>query len=258
MIDFNKMLQKIAKRLFIGFSISYRLEIGVENMINSLTKEVMVDVKLLTNPKNFYKVKRRIELTNPRDIQMTIEGCQRPVVNNSAIDVPNLKENVAIILQTLKNKCVINIDPAQQDMAVVQDHLGQVLANLRSKMKQSYDEVIGLVVGGRSYDVSNKFADKGVQLTDEVCEFMEAEHIPSTKLLEQCMDRHSKGIDIYSHRDDAVLSGGIMNKFAGVKLENIKNKGEELFEIFEVSPYAPIKVVDKIEPDKSTNLRFLF
>lgn len=226
-------------------------------MIRPAAKDVMLDVKLLTNPKKFYKVKQRIELTNPYDMQMTIEGCQRPVTNNYAVDVNNLKENVAIILQTLKNKCVINIDPAQQDMAVVQDHLGQVLADLRSKIKKSYDEVIGLVVGGRSYDVSNKFADKGVQLTDEVCEFMEAEHIPSTKLLEQYVDRHSKGIDIYSHRDDAVLSGGIISKFADVEPKNIQNKGEELFEIFEVSPYAPIKVVDEILPDKSTNLRFL-
>ena len=226
-------------------------------MIKPVSKEVMIDVKLLTNPKNFYKVKHRIELSNPHDMQMTIEGCQRSVVNNYAVDVNNLKENVAIILQTLKNKCIINIDPAQQDMAVVQDHLGQVLADLRSKMKKSYDEVIGLVVGGRAFDLENKFADKGVQLTDEICEFMEGEHIPSTKLLEQLADRHPKGINVYSHRDGAVLSGGVINNFAGVKPENIQLKGEELFDIFEVSPYAPIKVVDKIEPDKSTNLRFL-
>ena len=228
-------------------------------MINPLTREVMLDVKLLTNPKNFYKVKQRIELTNPRDMQMTIEGCQRSVVNNYAINVPNLKENVAIILQTLKNKCVINIDPAQQDMSVVQEHLGQVLADLRSKMKHSYDEVVGLVVGGRSFDVSNKFADKGVQLTDEVCEFMENEHIPSTKLLEQKLGRHTKGIDIYSNRDNAVLSGGIINDFIGAEgktKEEIQAIGEEFFDIFEISSHAPISIVDKVEAAPSTNIRY--
>ena len=229
-------------------------------MIQPVAKEVMIDVKLLTNPKNFYKVKNRIELTNPRDMQMTIEGCQRPVVNSYAVDINNLKENVAIILQTLKNKCVINVDPAQQDMSVVQDHLGQVLADLRGKIKKSYDEVIGIVIGGRSFDASNKFADKGIQLTDEICEFMENEHIPSTKLLEQKMGRHSKGMDIYSHRDFAVITNGIINDFSRVKpqtKEEIQNIGENYFEIFEVSPHAPITIVDCIEPASSTNTRYL-
>jgi len=230
------------------------------NMIKPVSKEVMIDVKMLTNPNNFYKVQRRVELTNPHDIGLTIEGCQRPVVNNLAVEVNNLKENVAIILQTLKNKCVINVDPAQQNIDVVQDQLGEVLSNLRSKMKKSYDEVIGLVVGGRAYDSSNKFADKGIQLTDAICEFMETEHIPSTKIIEQNLGRNTKGIDIHSHRDMAVLSGGIINDFSRVNpqsAEQIQEMGEKSFEIFEVSPYAPIKVVDKILPDKSTNLRFL-
>ena len=229
-------------------------------MIQPVAKEVMIDVKLLTNPKNFYKVKNRIELTNPHDMQMTIEGCQRPVVNNYAVDINNLKENVGIIFQTLKNKCVINVDPAQQDMSVVQDHLGQVLADLRGKIKKSYDEVIGVVIGGRSFDASNKFADKGIQLTDEICEFMENEHIPSTKLLEQKMGRHSKGMDIYSHRDFAVITNGIINDFSRVKSqtkEEIQNIGENYFEIFEVSPHAPITVVDRIEPASSTNTIYL-
>ena len=229
-------------------------------MIQSTAKDVMLNVKLLTNTKNFYKVKQRIELTNPRDIGMTIEGCQRPVINSYAVDINNLKENVAIILQTLKNKCVINIDPAQQNIESVQDELGQVLVNLRNKIKKSYDGVVGLVVGGRAYDTSNAFADKGVQLTDAICEFMENEHIPSTKILEQNIGRRIKGIDVYSHRGNAVISGGIINDFEHINpnsSEEIQQKGEKAFEIFEVSPQVPVKIVDKILPDPSTNLRFL-
>ena len=229
-------------------------------MIKPITKEVMIDVKLLTNPNKFYKVQRCVDLSTSRDTLNTIEGCQRPVVNNLAIDMHNLKENVAIILQTLKNKCAINIEPAQQDINVVQEQLGEILTNLRNKMKYSYDEVVGLVVGGRAYDKSNPFADRGVQLTDAICEFMETEHIPSTKLMEQNIGRHSKGVDVYSHRGNAVISNGIINDFAGLNhnsAEQLQEAGEKSFEIFEVSPYAPISVVDEILPDKSTNLRFL-
>ena len=226
-------------------------------MIKPVAKEVMIDVKMLTNPKKFYKVKHCADVTGYRDTDMTVKGSQRPVVNTFAIDVNNLKENVAIILQTLKNKCVINVDPAQQNIDIIQEQLGEVLANLRSKMKNSYDEVIGLVVGGRAYDKSNKLADKGVQLTDAICEFFETEHIPSTKMLEQQLGKHTQGINIYSHRGLAVLSDGIINDFTKVNPEQFQDMGEKSFEIFEVSPYAPVSIVDKILPEKSTNLRFL-
>ena len=229
-------------------------------MVKPIPKEVMIDVKMLTNPKKCYKVQHCVDLTTSRDVLNTIAGSQRPVVTNVAIDINNLKENVAIILQTLKNKCVINVDPAQQDIAIVQDQLGEILSNLRNKMKKSYDEVIGLVVGGRAYDKANKFADRGVQLTDAICEFMEIEHIPSTKLIEQNPGRHTKGIDLYSHKRNAVLSGGIINDFIGLESQNpqqIQALGEKSFDIFEISPLAPIRVVDEVLPDKSTNLRFL-
>jgi len=229
-------------------------------MIKPITKEVMIDVKMLSNPKNFYKVKNCVELTNPRDIHMTIKGCQKPVITNVAIDINNLKENVAIILQTMKNKCVINVDPSQQEICFVQDHLGEVLANLRSKIKSSYDDVVGLVIGGKAYDKNNKFADKGVQLTDAICEFMEAEHIPSTKLMEQNIGQITKGIDVHSHRGNAVISGGIVNEFTSTNpqtIEQLQELGERFFEIFEVSPHAPLRVVDEILPKPCTNLRFL-
>jgi len=229
-------------------------------MIRPVSKEVMIDVKLLSNPEKFYKVKKCVELTNPHDMDLTIEGCQRPVVNDLAVDINNLKENVAIIFQTLRNKCVINIDPAQQDMGVVQEQLGLVLENLRAKMKKSYDEVIAVVVGGRAYDTSNRFADKGIQLTDEICEFMNAEKIPSTKLMEQHLDRHTKGINTHSHRDDAVLTGGIINDFASAVYkapEKLQETGEKFFDVFEISPHAPVSVVDKIVPRFGTNTKYL-
>lgn len=229
-------------------------------MISPIAKDVMIDVKMLTNPKKFYRVKNCIELTSSRDIDATIAGCQRPLIKTYAVEINNIKENVAILLQTLKNKCVINVDPAQQDISLVREQLEQVLADLRGKMKQSYDEVIGLVVGGRAYDINNKFADKGIQLTDAICEFMEAEHIPSTKLLEQNLGRNTKGIDVYTNRNDAVLSGGIIDKFVGTESntkDEIQAIGEQMFDIFEVSPHAPISIVDKIAPAQGTNTRFL-
>lgn len=229
-------------------------------MIKPVSKEVMIDVKMLTNPKNFYKVQRSVDLTASRDTLNTIKGCQRPVVNNLAIDINNLKDNIAIIFQTLKNKCVINVDPSQQEIGVVREQLEDVLGNLRSKIKYSYDEVIGLVTGGRDYDITNPFADQSRDLIDEICQFLKEEQIPSTKILEQKLGRNTKGIDVRSHRDVAVLSGGVINDFARVNLqsaEQIQEAGEKAFEIFEVSPFAPVKVVDEILPDKSTNLRFL-
>ncbi|MBR3627951.1 MAG: hypothetical protein IKN42_03780 [Elusimicrobia bacterium] len=229
-------------------------------MLQPISKELMIDVKLLINPKKFYKAKHYAEAANPRDLEMTIAGCQRPVVNNYAVEVSNLKDNISIILQTLKNKCVINIDPAQQDLEVVNDHLGEVLLNLRNKMKKSYDGIVGFVTGGRAYDPANKFAEKSVKLTDAICEFMELERIPSTKILEQNIDKNSKGFDVYSHRQNVVLSNGIIDNFAKIETaskENLQNIGEQYFDIFEVSPYAPIKIVNEILPDKSTNLRFI-
>ena len=229
-------------------------------MIKPLAKEVMINVKMLKNPKKFYKVKECVELSNPHDLLMTIQGCQRPVINNRAVAANNLKDNIAIILQTLQHKCVINVDPAQQDLAMVQEHLEDVLANLREKMKKSYDNVIGLVVGGRAYDSANKIADKGIKLTDAICEFMEIEHIPSTKLLEQNNEFIGKGLDVFSHRENAVLSSGIINDITknnnAQTEEYLQNIGEHYFDVFEVSPYAPIRFVDEIIPTPSTNLRY--
>jgi hypothetical protein len=133
-------------------------------MIKPLTKDVMIDVKMLVNPKKFYKVQRCVDLSASRDTVNTITGSKRPVVNNLAININNLADNVALILQTLKNKCVINIDPVQQDINVVREQLEDVLVNLRDKMKNSYDEVIGLVVGGRAYDTSNPLRRKQGQV----------------------------------------------------------------------------------------------
>lgn len=229
-------------------------------MIKPIAKEVMIDVKMLTNPQKLYKVKRCVEVTNSNDIYLTINGCQHSLINNIAIGMNDLKENVAIIFQTLKNKCVINIDPAQQNISIVQKQLGNALNNLRNKMKYSYDEVIGLVVGGRSFDNTNKFAYKGVQLTDAICEFIENEHIPATKLLEQHINRQAKGVDFYSYKGDVVLSNGIINDFIKANShtpEQIHDTGKKLFEIFEVSPHAPIRLVDEVPPRPFTNSKYL-
>ena len=229
-------------------------------MIQPMSKEVMIDVKLLTNPKKFYKTKQCVELVNSRDNQMTIEGCQKPAINNYAIEVNNLKDNIAIILQTIKHKCVVSIDPAQQNLELVQEHLGNIVENLRNKMKSSYDEIVALVVGGRAYDSSNKFADKSIQLTDSICEFIEAEHIPSTKLLEQNLSRNSTGMNVYSHRQHAIISGSSINELADLNpstTQELQEAGEKIFDIFEVSSYAPIRFVDKVLPASSTNVRFL-
>ena len=228
-------------------------------MIKPVSKELMIDVKMLANPKKFYKVQRCVNLSISRDNLSTIEGSQRPVVKSMAIGINNMLENIAIILQTLKNKCVINVDPAQQYMEGVQEQLEAVLANLRSKTKNSYDDVIGLVVGGRAYDASNPFAEQGVQLTDKIYNFLTSEKIPSTKILEQKIDSNAKGMSLYSHRNNAILSDGIINEFnfsVTSTPEQIQEAGNKYFEVFEVSPYAPIKVVDEILPDKSTNLRY--
>ena len=229
-------------------------------MIKPAASDIMINVKLLSNPKRFYKVKQHFELSNPHDMQMTINGCRRQIINNYAVEANNLRDNVAIIFQTLKNKCVINVDPVQQDLSVIHDHLGEVLSELRGKMKKSYDEVVALVVGGRAYDVSNKFSDKSVKFTDAICEFMESERIPSTKLLEQNISRSTQGVNIYSHRENAVISGGIIDEFAEANSktsEDIDKVAEKFFDIFEVSPKAPITFVDEILPMPSTNLRFL-
>lgn len=223
------------------------------------TQDVMINVKLLANPKRFYKVKQHFELSNPHDMQMTINGCKRQIINNYATEANNLRDNIAIIFQTLRNKCVINVDPVQQDLSVVQDHLGEIVSELRGKMKKSYDEVVALVAGGRAYDVSNKFSDKSVKFTDTICEFMESERIPSTKLLEQNIDRCAQGINVYSHRENAVISGGIIDDFANVSYglhDDINKIAENFFDIFEVSPKAPITFVDEIVPLPSTNIKY--
>ena len=229
-------------------------------MIKPIANDVMLNVKLLSNPKRMYKVKNIINLSTPRDMNMTIQGCQKPIINNAAVEAKDLTTNVAIILQTLKNKCVIHVNPAEQNMDLVQEHLGDILDNLRDKMRYSYDRVVGLIAGGKAYDTSNSFADKCVKFTDEVCEFMEKEHIPSTKLIEQKTGISNNGINIYSHRDNAVITGDIVNNFDSANLKTdkqIQKAGEEFFEIFEVSPQAPISFVDEILPMPSTNLRFL-
>ena len=229
-------------------------------MIRPIAKEIMVDVKLVASPKSIYKVRNIANLATPGDMNMTINTCQKPLINTTAVEAKNLKENVAIILQSLKNKCVINVNPAEQDLSIVQEQMENVLKNLRDRMKNSYDRIVGIVVGGRAYDTSNKYADKGVQFTDAICEFLEKEHLPSTKLIEQKFGRHTKGIDLYSHRGNVVLSGGVINDFERVKQapkEDIQKTGEELFEIFEVSDYAPIKIVNEILPACGTNTKFL-
>lgn len=228
-------------------------------MIKPTANDVMLNVKLLSNPKKFYKVKQHYELSNPHYIQMTINGCQKKVINNYAVEAQNLKDNVAIIFQTLKNKCVMNVDPAQQNLALVQEHLSEVLSDLRSKMKKSYDGVVALVAGGRAYDVSNKFSDKSIKFTDAICEFMEDERIPSTKLLEQNLKKPEKGINVYTHRNNAVISSGIIDEFAKASSkapENINSIAEDFFDVFEVSPQAPISFVDEILPMPSTNLKY--
>ena len=229
-------------------------------MIRPMAKDVMIDVKMLVNPKKFYKVQHCVDLSASRDTINTITGSKRPVINNLAIGINNMTDNIAIILQTLKNKCVINIDPAQQDIEVVREQLEDVLVNLRDKIKHSYDEVISLVVGGRAYDISNPFADKERELIDEISKFLNDEQIPSTKLLEQNIGRHSKGIDIHSHREDAILSGGIINNFSISDIntpEKLQETGEKIFGIFEVSPHAPISIVDEITPKFGTNSKYL-
>ena len=215
----------------------------------------ILNVKILSNPKQFYQVKHISTIGDSLGYDNTISKSAKKLKLESAAQTKDLKSNIAIILQSLKQKFIINTAIEQENLETMSDNLRNIIKEMRENLISKKDEIVAFVTGGREYNSLNPYADKGRDVSDKIIEFLEEEKIPATVLLEQ-KGKLDKGLNVYAHRDNAVLYGGIMNDINKGKFpkdsNELKEFMEEFFDYVQISPKAPIQFSDGILPPHNT------
>lgn len=177
-----------------------------------------------------------------------------------SVEVENIRQNIVITLNNMGEKFIASIGVKADTVEALPEILENAMADMRSRMKHSYDEIVAFVTGGIHYD-ANPDGDRSVELFDSIYDtLVKGEKMPTTILAEQKIDfydKNQKGVGLYAIRDMLNLYGGIINDIKGIKPatgQEVEEAVNQMFDFVEISKAAPVKFMEN-EPVILTPLK---
>ncbi len=141
-----------------------------------------------------------------------------------------------------KHKFDAHTAPELEPLEGVRQQISTVVENLRSKIKNSFDEVHAFITGGIEYNSQNPVSKQSLDLIEEMYEAMQKEGVPTTVIACQRGDGLKTRLNSLSYQENIFVTGKPIDNVINSKNSSLEDTLNEYFDFVEISD-TPIKII---------------